>query len=66
MFDIKLAKNIRFGNRRVQVGMDLYNAFNSDAIQSYETDFDPTNQQWLAPRSVVQPRVARFSLQFSF
>ena len=66
LFDIKVAKTFRFGNRRVQVGMDLYNAFNSNAIQSYEGNYDPADQQWLAPRSVVQPRVARFSVQFSF
>jgi hypothetical protein len=66
LFDIKFAKNLRFAGRRLQVGVDIYNAFNSDAIQSYEGDYDPSNQEWLEPRSVVQPRVARFSLQFSF
>jgi hypothetical protein len=66
LFDLKFAKNLRFAGRRLQVGVDVYNVFNSDAIQSYEGDYDPTNQEWLEPRSVVQPRVARFSVQFSF
>ena len=66
LFDIKFAKNLRFAGKRLRVGVDIYNAFNSDAIQSYEGDYDPTNQEWMEPRSVVQPRVARFSLQFTF
>jgi hypothetical protein len=35
IFDLKLAKNIRFQNKRATVGVDIYNVFNSDAINSY-------------------------------
>ena len=35
MFDLKLAKNIRFENKRATVGVDIYNFLNSDAINSY-------------------------------
>jgi hypothetical protein len=35
LFDLKLAKNIRFNNMRATVGVDIYNVFNSDAINSY-------------------------------
>jgi hypothetical protein len=35
IFDIKFAKNIRFYNKRATVGVDIYNMFNSDAINSY-------------------------------
>jgi hypothetical protein len=35
IFDIKFAKNIRFQDKRVTVGVDIYNMFNSDAINSY-------------------------------
>jgi hypothetical protein len=35
LFDLKLAKNIRFSNMRATVGVDVYNVFNSDAINSY-------------------------------
>jgi hypothetical protein len=31
-WDMKFAKNIRFANRRLQLGVDVYNIFNSDAI----------------------------------
>ena len=30
LFDIKLAKNVRFAGKRVNFGLDIYNAFNSD------------------------------------
>jgi hypothetical protein len=35
IFDLKFAKNIRFGGKRATVGVDVYNVFNSDAINSY-------------------------------
>jgi hypothetical protein len=35
VFDLKLAKNIRFKNKRATVGVDIYNFLNSDAINSY-------------------------------
>ena len=35
VFDLKLAKNVRFKNKRATFGVDIYNVFNSDAINSY-------------------------------
>jgi hypothetical protein len=32
---VKLAKNLRFNNKRAVIGFDIYNVFNSDAINSY-------------------------------
>jgi hypothetical protein len=73
LFDLKLAKNIRFGNRRVTVGVDLFNVFNSDAIVDYNDDFIlPENlapgeeNPWGTPTSLVSPRFAQFSLQINF
>ena len=39
--DLKLAKNIRFANKRVNVGVDVYNLFNNDAIRAYQATFTP-------------------------
>jgi hypothetical protein len=39
LFDLKFAKNVRFQNKRVTIGVDVYNLFNSDAINSYNTTF---------------------------
>jgi hypothetical protein len=72
-WDMKFAKNIRFSNRRLQVGVDLYNIFNSDAITGYNGTYTidnpatPANENtWLQPTSLVSPRYARFQLQFDF
>jgi len=72
LFDLKLAKNIRFGSRRLTVGVDVYNLFNSDAITGYVDNWttpDPVNgieNEWGNLSSLVNPRFARFSLQLSF
>ncbi len=73
-FDVKLAKNIRFANKRATIGVDIYNVTNSDAITGYNGTYTPDNpntpevevNNWLQPQSVVAPRFARLSVQFSF
>ena len=41
-FDIRLAKILRFGRTRTNVGFDLYNILNSSPILSYNQAFSPT------------------------
>jgi hypothetical protein len=73
-WDMKFAKNIRFANRRLQIGVDLYNIFNSDAITSYNGTYQLDNpntavvetNSWLDPISLISPRYMRFQLQFDF
>jgi len=73
LFDLKLAKNIRFNNRRITVGVDVFNVFNSDAITTYNNNYIlPENlapgqeNPWGTPTALVSPRFAQFSLQFNF
>ena len=69
IFDLKLGKNIRFANRRLNVGVDIYNLFNNDAIRVYEDDFpnDPVNgRAWGMPVTLLTARFARLQLQFDF
>jgi hypothetical protein len=42
MWDLKFAKNLRFQNKRATIGVDVYNLFNSDAINSYNGTFRGT------------------------
>ena len=70
-FDIRLAKIVRVGRMRANVGFDLYNVGNSAPVLSYDQSFVlPTaaNPQgtWLRPTSVLQPRFAKFSVQVDF
>ena len=41
-FDIRLAKILKFGRTRTNVGFDLYNILNSSPILSYQQAFSPT------------------------
>ena len=50
-FDLKLSKNVRFSNKRVAVGVDVYNLFNSDAIQDSSTPTRATTRRHLRTRT---------------
>ncbi len=68
--DLRIAKILRFNNRRANVGIDIYNLFNSDAILTYNQTYSPTVGAgpggWLQPTSVLTPRFIKFSAQFDF
>jgi hypothetical protein len=71
LFDVKIAKNIRIRNTRTTIGADIYNVFNSDAIQDYDDNFidnptTPAVEVWGDPTSLVSPRFVRLSVQFNF
>jgi hypothetical protein len=73
IFDLKLAKNVRFANKRVNVGVDIYNLFNNDAIRTYQDNFDVVDnpatavvEQWGQATGLLSPRFVRLSLQFDF
>jgi hypothetical protein len=42
LLDMKLAKNIRFYGKRINLGVDIYNVFNSDAALSYNDTYTAT------------------------
>jgi hypothetical protein len=64
-FDIRVAKILRFGRTRVNVGVDVYNVSNEAAILTYNQNFIP-NGAWLVPQTVQQSRFAKVSAQFDF
>jgi hypothetical protein len=74
LFDLKFAKNIRFNNKRATVGVDVYNLFNSDAIEQYDNTYTPDNPNtpanenagWGQPDGIVAPRFVRLQLQFNW
>jgi hypothetical protein len=73
LFDLKFAKNVRFANKRATIGVDIYNLFNSDAIEDYEDAYTPDNpstpqneNEWGQPAGLVAPRFVRLQLQFNF
>jgi len=63
--DLRLAKLLRFNGTKTMVGVDLYNALNTDAILTYNNTFVPGGT-WLQPLTVVTARMVRFSAEFTF
>jgi hypothetical protein len=66
--DIRVAKILRFGRSRLDVGVDLYNLFNANTVTSYQQTFLQTNNgaTWLDPTAILAPRLARFNATLSF
>jgi len=73
-WDMKIAKNIRFKGKRLNVGVDVYNIFNSDGITQFNTTYTATpdgkgpaaNNAWGQPLSLISPRYVRLQIQANF
>lgn len=63
--DLRVAKVIRVGRTRTNVGLDVYNVPNSDAILSYNNTFTPGGR-WHTPTAILTPRFVKFSAQVDF
>lgn len=80
LIDLKVAKNIRFHGKRANIGVDIYNALNSDAARAYCNTFPnpargiegcgatATNNlvEWGEITNIVTPRYARLQVRFDF
>jgi hypothetical protein len=63
--DLRVAKVLRFGRTRSNVGVDLYNLLNSSAVLSYNQAFNPGGR-WLVPTTVMAARFAKVSASIDF
>jgi hypothetical protein len=61
-----VAKVLRFGRTRTNVGLDLFNLFNASPIASYNQSFVQTGASWLQPSSIIGARIAKLSVQLDF
>jgi hypothetical protein len=66
--DMRLAKILRFGRTRTNVGIDLYNMLNANTGTAFQQTFDPLNNgaTWLRPTSILNPRFIRFNATVDF
>ena len=66
--DTRFAKVLRFGQTRLDIGVDLYNLFNTNDPAGYEQTYDYSTQgaSWLRPTSIVPPRFARVNVTLNF
>ena len=65
---MRFAKIFRFGGRRADIGVDLYNLFNSNVTTGYQQtyEYQTNGASWLTPTSIAAPRLARFHLTLNF
>ena len=63
--DFRAAKLLRFGQKRAQVTLDLYNALNSNVVLTYNSSYTP-NGAWRLPTGILPARVAKVSAQLDF
>jgi hypothetical protein len=61
--NLRPAKILRFGRTRTNVGVDVYNLFNSSAAVNCNQAYNPVGN-WLTPTTVVAGWFARISASF--
>jgi len=61
--DFRVSKILRHGRTRTQVSVDLYNALNSSAVQTYNQTYGPA---WLTPTLILPARFVKITGQFDF
>ena len=61
--DLRIAKLLRFGRTRANVGIDVYNLTNSNVPLGYTNTLGAT---WMNPTSVLDARFAKVSAQIDF
>ena len=60
--DLRFGKVVRMGRSRAVLSVDLFNALNSNAVINVNQSF----ASYLAPTEILNPRVAKFSVNFDF
>jgi hypothetical protein len=61
--DLRVTKVVNVGKGRVDLNVDFYNAFNSDAVIGEIGAFGPV---WRLPLTVIQPRFVKFQARWDF
>ena len=61
--DRRIAKLVRFGRTRTNVGIDVYNLLNSNVPLTYVTAYGAT---WGNPNSILDARFVKLSAQIDF
>ena len=61
--DVRIAKILRFGKTRTNVGLDIYNVTNSSTTLTYNNTYGTT---WLTPQTFMPARFVKITGQFNF
>ena len=60
--DLRVSKILRFGRTRFNLGLDVYNALNSNAVLTVNPAFDA----WQQPQEILNARFAKVVFQLNF
>ena len=68
LVDMRFAKIFRFGGRRADIGVDLYNLFNANVTTSYQQTYEyrTNGAAWLTPTGIAAPRLVRLHVTATF
>jgi carboxypeptidase family protein len=61
--DLRFTKIVNVGKGRIDFNVDLYNAFNSDAVVGELGSVGPV---WRLPTTIIQPRFVKFAARWDF
>ena len=64
--DFRVAKILRYGRTRTQVGVDIYNLTNTDVATTFNQAYSPASTAWLTPTAIQPARYARIGAQIDF
>jgi len=66
--DLRLGKNLRYGGTRTLVALDIFNLFNSNTPDVYQTNYSAPSatSTFLNPTSITVGRFFKISAQFDF
>jgi len=60
--DLRLSKLLRAGRMRAGVNLDMFNAFNGNAIRTVNNNY----ASWLTPTAILDARLFKISMQLDF
>ena len=65
-FDLRAARDFRFGGTRVRGMIDLYNVFNANTVVTANPSYGTTGATWLVPQVIMPGRLIKFAAQLNF
>jgi hypothetical protein len=66
-FDLRIARNFRFGSRRLQAFADIFNLLNAGTVLRVNETYAATGTNaWMTPTAIMDGRYVRFGMQMSF
>jgi hypothetical protein len=66
LLDMRFGKIFRFGTRRAQVSLDLFNVLNNNSLQNANSTYNGPTSPWEIPTQIPGARLMKITGQFEF